>query len=374
MTVLSPAQIVGTALPSLAPSSSGPVGGSNIGTYAGTDWQYHRDAQKAKTHQERRAALSRARETVEARPITKRERLERSERARDTGSEAERRDTRATVVKAVQKMADVPLDTEFSTAEFRAIREVLRQRYPGAKLSDMLAEGLRLEKMLMDDPVQAREALVAAYSRTKAAPAFVEPKHSKGLRGSLQRARQDQEDSEDLKDWVAKYGKRLPQIMAELEFMDRSLRTNTPDASARIAVQFGAPAIESEVPAYHARQEQKAVEQQFHNRCKGIQLAIEHGHIPGDEDTLNEIAEVLQHPQFQFDHGDALGSLQRAAKIAAHPDHVRISPRKGGSKRNDAGSKSISGAPGPGQGGREANREKGTGGVKDSIARVRAAL
>jgi hypothetical protein len=381
MTVLSPTQIVGMALPALAPSSSGPVGGSNIGTYAGTDWQYSRTAKVAKTKQERRNALAKARQAVEARGETKQQRLERAASARDTGSELERRATRNTVAKAAAALVDVPMDSDFNTAEFRAIREKLRQRYPGAKLSDMLAQAAGLEKMLMDDPVQAREALIAAYARVKPAAEFVAPTRSKGLRGSLQRARQDQEDAQDLKDWVALYGKRLPQIMAELEVTDSSLRANAPDASAKLAARFGAPAIASEVPAYLVRMEQKAqqkaLQQMYDNRVKGIQLAIQHGHLPGDEDTLEELAEVLKLPQFQWDHSDMLGSLQRAAKIATHPDHKRISPRKGGKSGRsgrDAGSLSINGGPGAGQGGRASSKERGTGTFRDSVARVRAAM
>src|SRR5689334_363080 len=114
----------------------------------------------------------------------------------------------------------------------------------------MLQEAARMEQTLMDDPVAARDHLVAAYSRAQPATAYIEPTYGKGLRGSLQRARQDQADAEGLKDWIARYGKRLPQILAELEFTDRSLRHDTGMAPAKLAARFGAPAVEAEIPAY----------------------------------------------------------------------------------------------------------------------------
>lgn len=109
----------------------------------------------------------------------------------------------------------------------------------------MLTEAAKLEQMLLDDPVQAREALHAAYSRAQYAPTYVDPKYASGLRGSLQRARLEQQDGEDLKDFIAKYGRRLPQILAELEVMDRALTDNPAHASAKIAARWGAPVIES---------------------------------------------------------------------------------------------------------------------------------
>jgi hypothetical protein len=275
----------------------------------------------------------------------------------------------------------VALDTDVQDPEFRFFADKLRQIYPGAKLSEILAQGAKMEQMLLDDPVAAYEALVSSYTRAAPSPGYVEPRHQRGLKGSLARARQDQEDAEDLKDWIAKYGKWLPKIMAQLELYDRSLRANPGYAAATLAVRIGgAPAIESEVPAYQARMEQKAVQQKFDHIHNMLCEAIEKGALPGiknradEADALPEIIAVMQLPNFFYHPTDYFNTMWRAAAIAAHPDHVRISPRKGGGKSNEAARRSISGAPGPGQGGREAYRERGKGGVKDSIARVRAVM
>ncbi len=379
MDVFSPAYVpafeIAPLAPAEAPSSSG-GSGPGLGARIDVDWSASKRNGEAKVRQERRSAVERARHSVEAgwsRPgqLTKAERLAaaKSTGRRETGGLAERRATAGSVAKAIAAVADVPSDTDISDAEFRYIREILRQRYPGAKLSAMLAEGARMEQMLINDPVAAREHLIAAYSRTPPSKAFAEPERAHGIRGSVARAKQDQEDSEDLKDWIAKFGKRLPSILAELEFVDRELRRDVAGASAKMAVRYGAPAVESEIEPYKARMAQKEqaahVERLSQQRIKGVQLAIYHGLIPGDAETLNEIAEVLLHPQFQKHPTDALESLRRAAAIARHPEHVWKTGKRA-AKRADAGSKSIGG--GSPSAGHVAPR--GTGGVRDSVNRA----
>jgi hypothetical protein len=210
----------------------------------------------------------------------------------------------------------------------------------------MLTEAARLEQMLLDDPVQAHQILVASYSRAGHLRPYQEPDYARGARGSVQRARQDQEDMQDLKEWVAKYDARVPKILSELEILDRELHKDPNYAAAKLVARHGAPAIQAEIRAYQAKMAEKAHQQRYNNMLKGVDLAIQHGHIPGDEDSLNEIAAVLGHPQFQHD-GDGLSTLKRAAAIAAHPDHVRLTPRTPAkpAAKSDAGTKSISDAP-----------------------------
>jgi hypothetical protein len=333
-----------------APTSSGGGSGPGLGARISNDWSASRRDNEANVRKERRSAVERARHSVEAgwsRPgqLTKQERLAASKSSgkRQTGGLQERRDTLGSVAKAVAAVSSIPSDTEFSTDEFRLIRETLRQRYPGAKLSEMLQEGARMEQMLLDDPVNAHQHLFAAYSRAKAAPGYVEPEHAHGVRGSVARARQDQEDAEDLKDWIARFGKRLPAILAELEFTDRSLRANPNYAAAQLAARHGAPILEAEIPAYEARQLQKNTQARFDNIHAGICTAIEHGHLPSDEDTLSEMAAVIALPAFRHSN-DQLETLQRAAKISRHPDHKRLTPRAPAKAGSNAGSRSISGA------------------------------
>jgi len=375
MTVLSPAQIVGTALPSLAPApnSSGPAG-SGLGARIDVDWQSNSRQKEIKKRDDRRAAIAKARKQVEGRNETKAERLARQQSGgRVTGSDIERRETRGIVAKAAASLADVPMDKEFSSDEYRALRERLRQRYPGKSLSSMLTQAATIEQMLLDDPVQAREALHAAYSRAAYMPTYVEPKYASGLRGSLQRARIEQQDAEDLKNWIAKYGRRLPQILADLEVIDRQLTIDPAMASAKLAVRFGAPAVDSEIEPYKAKQAAKAEKAQLQARfdsiCQGIQLAIKHEIISGKEDDLNAMADVLQHPTFPWDDHKSRGE-HWALYALRHAHEVARQLRGQNSSKRDPGKMSISG----GSPHVPRDRDRGTGGVRDSIARVRGAM
>jgi hypothetical protein len=372
VTVLSVSQIAGPMLAPapIAPSSGGPVG-SGLGGAIHNTWVDAGRAKEVKNRAERRAALRKAVAKVEARAQTKQERLaSASKAARTTGSESERRDTRGSVAKAAAAVEGIPSDKEFSNDDFRRVREKLRQTYPGRSLSSMLVEAQKLEQMLLDDPVNAHAALFAAYSRAAPAAEYVEPVHAKGLRGSLARARQDQADSEDLKDWVARFGKRLPSILAELEATDRALRSNPNFEAAKLAARHGAPVLEHEVAPYEAKQATKAHQKRYNDICKGIDLAIQHKLIPGDDEHLANIVHVLQHTSFPHHETDGLKTLRAASAIAS-----RL-PKAAPAKRSDAGTKSISGGPGPGQGGRPsyASRDKGTGSIRDSVRRVRESM
>jgi hypothetical protein len=371
MTVLSPAAIVGMAMPSLAPaSSSGPVG-AGLGGAIHDTWQNAANAKTVKTRAERRAAIAKARKAVEARAETKAERLAKGKSNRDTGSEAERSATRGSVAKAAATLADVSSPEMWSDPDFRDARAKLRARYPDRKLSEMLELGFHITALMKADPVEARQQLLAAYSRLPIPAAQKQVEHAKGLRGSLQRAAADHEDMQDLAAHAANHGTALVTMIKELAALDSELAADPAGASARVAVRFGAPVLESEIPAYQAAQATKAHQKAHANILKGVNMAIEHGLIPGDDEHLTNLAHVLQHPSFQpLRHPtDGLKTLRTASAIAAKLP--KAAPK---SSRSDAGTKSISGGPGYGQGGRTVAQDRGTGGVRDSIARVRAAM
>ncbi|SIO53822.1 hypothetical protein SAMN05443247_07621 [Bradyrhizobium erythrophlei] len=345
---------------SLAPSAAAASAsaGPGLGARISNDWSAVRRAGEAKVRQERRSAVERARHSVEAgwsRPgqLTKQERLAAaaSKGTRDTGSPKERNAVKSAVQRAMEKVSGIPSDAEISESDARAVREVLRQRYPGRKLSAMIATAEETEKSFLDDPVAARSAIMASYLKMpfENLPTFKAPKYADGSRGSIQRAQQDQADAEDLAAASAKYGAGLNQILKQIEAFDRGMITDAAHTSARLSAAYGAPSVEAEIAPYQQAQAQKqaakAHQQAFHNRCKGIQMAIQHGLIPGDEETLHEIAEVLLNPQFQRHPTDVLDSLRRAAAIATHPGHVWTTGKKSRRANSDAGSKSISGAP-----------------------------
>jgi hypothetical protein len=378
MTVLTVDQIVGRALPSLAPApvSGGPAG-AGLGGAIQNDWSAVAVSRKAKEKVARREAIRAAVKKADARPQTKMERIyaQAGKSSRDTGSLKEREATRGSVAKAIEKMVHVPTDKMWIDPSFRTACEKLRGRYPGRSLAAMLEIGEHLTASMNDDPIAAREQLLAAYARLPIRPEQRETEQLTGMRGNLRRAQQLQRDMEELRDYADKYGTDLPDMVRQLEALDAAMVENPHHASARIAARAGAPAIQSEVPAYQAAQARKTQAAHLARRHaevhRGVKLAIEHGHIPGDTETLQEIAAVMGDPRFQHSD-DGLETLQRAARIVTHPNHQKLKAAE--RARNEAGTKSISGGPGRGHLDREHGRDRGTGGIRDSIARVRAAM
>jgi hypothetical protein len=402
MTVLSAAQIVGNAMPSLAPapsfspaspssapsssrsappsvapSSSGPAGVGLGGAIRDT-WERRAEI-KAKTATERREALKAARAKVEARSRTKAERLfaDEGKASRHAGSPKEREITRGKVAKAIAQLADAPTTKMWNDPAFREACAKLRRRYPDRALSEMLEIGESLTQALRDDPVAAREQLMAAYARLPISAAHKQVDQAKGLRGDLQRARQTHEDMQDLQAFAKKYGKQLPDVVMKLEALDAALAENAPHASAKIAARFGAPAVPSEVPAYEQKIAHKKMGESI---LEGVHGAIAHGIIDGDEAHLNTIAEVMAHPSFPWpkhraERGQhfALYALRHAHEVALQL-RAKSKPTAEDRRRREAGTKSIHGGPGPGQGGRESRHGRGTGGIRDSIRRVREAM
>jgi hypothetical protein len=61
-----------------------------------------------------------------------------------------------------------------------------------------------------------------------------------------------------------------------------------------------------------AKAEQRALQERHNTILRGIDLAIEHKVIPGDEATLAEIVAVMQDPRFQYHPTDHLDKLKRA--------------------------------------------------------------
>jgi hypothetical protein len=94
--------------------------------------------------------------------------------------------------------------------------------------------------------------------------------------------------------------------------------------------------------------------------------------LPKNEEVLAEMGEVLKHSQFQWTEGNHLDSLQRAARIALHPDHVwatgkrgKRTARSGPNRIWEAGQKSISGAAGS-----DRASPRSSGGVRAAVDRA----
>jgi len=198
----------------LAPAPLAGGTGAGLGHRIDVDWSSRKVDTDAATRAKRRADISKARAQVERndpRPKaeTKSERLARkvSDGSRDTASLGERRAVKSTVQRAMEQVlglqpgtahlvSRIPNDAEVQEPEARAVREILRQRYPGRSLSDFVKQAEAIDALLRDDPVQGRLALMRNYHQVSVEnlPTFKAPQYADGLRGSLQRARQDAED------------------------------------------------------------------------------------------------------------------------------------------------------------------------------------
>jgi hypothetical protein len=361
----------------LAPAASAPAssGGSGpgLGARIDVDWSDTRTDRQAADQQARKSSIKKARAAVEKdwnRPSqTKAQRLAAaaSKGTRFNGSLQERRSTLGSVQKAMAAVEGIPSDTELSAPEARAVREVLRQRYPGRKLSEMIATAEQLDQALKADPASGYDTLMSHYGHGMLAenlPVFRAREYSEGLRGSLERAREDQSDSEDLAAASTKYGKGLNQILAQIEIFDRGMLENPGFTAARLAVAAGAPATEREIPAYKAS---RAAKEQFQKRSddmfRGIQMAKEHGLLPDFDkpEVSAAILAVMKHPDFRHHPTDGLATIR-------HAHHVALQlVRNEGTGKRDAGSRSIGGgSPGAGH----STPKRNQGGVRASIQKA----
>ncbi|MGC2776836.1 MAG: hypothetical protein WA418_14505 [Bradyrhizobium sp.] len=377
MTVLSPAQIVGTALLPLAPSggiSSGPSSGAGLGAPLKETWERRAEV-KVKTAAERRAALRRAAAAVEARHQTKAQRLASNDRkmVRETGSNLERRQTVGIVAKAVERVAADHPDVDLNTADVREAVAKLKHFHPGRTIGEIVERAAVWDMAFKEDPIGARELMLEELVRlpSESFRPYEPAKRVDGMRGTVARARQQQEDAASLKVAVRQYGPNLPHLLQQLARWDQALREDPHNATARLAASTGAPVSVRQVHAHAAKMEQQAAYQQrFHNIIQGLQLAIEGGHLGYvDEDVLQEMAEIMALPNFVHNQADALDTLKRAAAIARHPQHKRLTGKKAAPapERRDPGQMSISGAPGHGQG-NYVDRERGKRSTREAVA------
>ncbi|WP_316178252.1 MULTISPECIES: hypothetical protein [unclassified Bradyrhizobium] len=374
MTVLSPAQIVGTMpLLPLAPSS-GPSSGVGLGGAIRETWERRAEV-RVKTAAERKAALRKAAAAVEARAQTKQERLANNERqlVRTVGSNLERRWTHSTVASAMEKVAADHPDVNLDTAEVREAIAKLRHYHPRFTIGEIVERAAAWDRAFKEDPIGARELMLEDLVRLplESFRPYEAEKRAEGMRGTVQRARQRHEDAESLKDAVKTYGANLPHLLMQLQRWDQSLREDPHNASARLAASTGAPVSVRQVQEYGAKLErQAAYQQRFDNMMHGLALAIDHGHIPGDEDTLQEMAAIMALPTFQHNRTDALDTLKRAAAIARHPQYKRLTGKQAApvvEKPSDAGQRSIGGAPGHGQGENAFDDRRGQRSTRDAI-------
>lgn len=376
MTVLSPAQIVGTMpLLPLAPSSSGPSG-TGLGHRIDTDWSRRADVEAGR-RKDRKAALSKAAAAVEEKHQTKAERLASNERklVRTTGSNLERRHTAGIVAAAAEKVAADHPDVDLNTQDVREAIAKLKHYHPRHTIGEIVERAAVWDQVFKDDPIGARELMLEEL--VKLPPECFRPyeaaQSSNGrIYGTVSRAAQKHEDAESLKVAVRQYGPNLPHLLQQLARWDQALREDPHNATARLAASSGAPVSVRQVHAHAAKMEkQAAVQQRFDNLAYGIQLAIDGGHLGHvDEDTLQEMAAIMALPGFQHNQADALDTLKRAAAIARHPQHQRLTGKQAApvvERQSDAGQKSIGGAPGHGQGENAFDDRRGQRSTRDAI-------
>jgi len=142
---------------------------------------------------------------------------------------------------------------ELRSKEFRQYREVMKQRYPGTKFGDVIATFEKWGEAFQHDPLTAREAIQREYLKlTPQNFRKSQPKeYEAGISGSLQRARDDQSDFEELKPYLEKYGKRFPELLRQAIEFDQGMVDDPIGTSARLAAAHGG------IEAATARQQQQ---------------------------------------------------------------------------------------------------------------------
>jgi hypothetical protein len=261
-----------------------------------------------------------------------------------------------------------PMDTkEFNDPEMVKHRRELKSRFPGTKLSARMEAFERWDEQFQKDPVGTREALMNEYLKyspsnfAKAKPV----KEGEGLERAVNRGLESAADREDLKIYEAKYGERLPHILRQLNETEIDLISDPIGASARLAANYGAltaPAAQTQAgapqPAQSAQLPPPASLEESVRR--GLDKAIEHNIFPGlqNDQIADTVATVLT---LMPRTGDRFADLKTAYGMVVGMSKAVTS------KQDDAGMKSIHGAPSAPSSG----RRRGSGdSLDDAISRA----
>ena len=131
---------------------------------------------------------------------------------------------------------------DFAKPEIRKLREEIKSRYPGHKLSDLMKTMEKWEEGFKKDAIGTREAIMQAYLQVSPQNfSENEPKkYHSGLSGSVDKAVDDALDLRDLDEYVQKYGDNLPHILRQCAQFDRDMIDDPVGTSARLAANYGA--------------------------------------------------------------------------------------------------------------------------------------
>ena len=257
-----------------------------------------------------------------------------------------------------------------STKDFGSSREhrrALRDAFSGEKLSSILSQAEKLEASLRaDSSMENMEKLASSLLKLAPSKKTERNEAQDGKTKSLDRAFEDSDDLDDLKDFSTKYGERLPTILANVAHWAPLLREDPVGGLAKLAASMGA-LDQPQQPAQQAQPAQQqmappASPEEDHQRVTlGVQKAIEHGVLPAlaNDEVADQVAFVLER---MTRTNDRFADLQKAYSIVVG----QVAPAS--SAPDPKGSKSISGAPNMNTGG--GRRGKGSGSLSDAIDRA----
>jgi hypothetical protein len=265
---------------------------------------------------------------------------------------------RGILEKHASAQSDKPSDKDLTTKEAREHRQALRAKYPGADLGKVFAAFEAWDEAFKKDPVATRQMLLDQYLKTSPENfAKAKPReYQQGVRGSIERAREDQRDLEELAPHIEKHGSKFTHFMRQLVELDAAMTNDPVGTSARLAANYGA----LNAPAKQAHQQpqeqprpikplhERTPEEDFSNVYEAVGRIVESRDHPSvampgieNEDVLNGIADALTNGAVKRT-ADRMADLRAAYALVMKSREDQQAEQQRSIER---GSKSIVGVP-----------------------------
>ena len=274
-------------------------------------------------------------------------------------------DTDDDVRSAIAEVGDTRSDRE-AFDRSRENREELAWRYPDTKVGDLIKRFSGLHDDFKRDPMQAADHLArhylaqpARFSKPKAREAEQPPAYldeygrqewlrDQDAREAFRNAGHDRAENDAFKATAedrAFLKKAFPQLtfdqaIERITSLDADLTADPLGASAKLAATFGAPITQM----HHDEIRHVGEAQQSVLRMQeGLDRVVSSGKLPGIENMMDAVADVLEGPSFQRS-GDAGVDLEAAYRVALQ--RVTIERDKAVAEKAKAASRSVPNAGG----------------------------